>query len=124
MGCCKCCCRGMVAQRLPTHPCTHGKPGCLTEAPCRAILRPSAQGTGQLENVGLADWTAPTINSWRHSIWVGVWDPWIVVFKVRPLCLTHTTGKALFLAHKGAAHNETVRQSRLEATAELNDQKN
>ncbi|KAI7837904.1 hypothetical protein COHA_008285 [Chlorella ohadii] len=39
------------------------------------------EGTGQLEQVELADWTAPTINSWRHSIWVGVWDPWIVVFK-------------------------------------------
>jgi hypothetical protein len=31
--------------------------------------------------VGLADWTEPTIDSWRHSIWVGVFDPWIVVFK-------------------------------------------
>ncbi|KAI3432388.1 hypothetical protein D9Q98_003944 [Chlorella vulgaris] len=39
------------------------------------------EGTGQLATVGLADWTAPTIDSWRHSIWVGVWDPWIVVFK-------------------------------------------
>jgi MPBQ/MSBQ methyltransferase len=34
-----------------------------------------------LENVVLADWTAPTIPSWRHSVWVGVYDPWIVVFK-------------------------------------------
>jgi hypothetical protein len=41
------------------------------------------QGTGKLEQVEVADWTAPTIDSWRHSIWVGVWDPWIVVFKVR-----------------------------------------
>lgn len=39
------------------------------------------EGTGQLNNVALADWTAPTIDSWRHSVWVGVWDPWIVVFK-------------------------------------------
>ncbi|KAL4434784.1 hypothetical protein ABPG77_005311 [Micractinium sp. CCAP 211/92] len=39
------------------------------------------EGTGHLSNVELADWTAPTIDSWRHSIWVGVWDPWIVVFK-------------------------------------------
>lgn len=34
---------------------------------------------GKLESVGSADWTEPTIASWRHSIWVGVWDPWIVV---------------------------------------------
>ena len=27
-----------------------------------------------------AEWTAP---SWRHSIWVGVYDPWIVLGKVR-----------------------------------------
>lgn len=39
------------------------------------------KGTGKLENVEVDDWTKPTIDSWRHSIWVGVWDPWIVVFK-------------------------------------------
>ena len=39
-------------------------------------------GAPLLEDVEVADWTAPTIDSWRHSIWVGVWDPWIVVFKV------------------------------------------
>ena len=39
------------------------------------------QGTGKLENIEVDDWTQPTIDSWRHSIWVGVWDPWIVVFK-------------------------------------------
>ena len=22
------------------------------------------------------DWAAQTIPSWRHSVWVGVWDPW------------------------------------------------
>jgi MPBQ/MSBQ methyltransferase len=27
------------------------------------------------------DWTPQTIPTWRHSNWVGVWDPWIVVFK-------------------------------------------
>lgn len=37
--------------------------------------------TGKLGDVTVSDWTTPTINSWRHSIWVGVWDPWIVVFK-------------------------------------------
>jgi MPBQ/MSBQ methyltransferase len=37
-----------------------------------------AGGAG-LGGVTLADWTAPTIASWRHSVWVGVWDPWVVV---------------------------------------------
>lgn len=50
--------------------------------PAHCLLpSPDSQGTGKLESVGTADWTVPTIDSWRHSIWVGVWDPWIVVFK-------------------------------------------
>ncbi|GAB4814911.1 hypothetical protein N2152v2_001957 [Parachlorella kessleri] len=39
------------------------------------------KATGKLDAVDTDDWTAPTINSWRHSVWVGVWDPWIVVSK-------------------------------------------
>lgn len=39
------------------------------------------QGTGKLDKIELADWNKNTINSWRHSIWVGVFDPWFVVFK-------------------------------------------
>lgn len=39
------------------------------------------QATGRLDKVDLADWTPQTIDSWRHSIWVGVWDPWIVILK-------------------------------------------
>lgn len=39
------------------------------------------EGTGKLEAVEVEDWTQPTIDSWRHSIWVGVYDPWIVIFK-------------------------------------------
>jgi hypothetical protein len=27
------------------------------------------------------DWVKETIDSWRHSIWVGVWSPWFVMFK-------------------------------------------
>jgi len=38
-------------------------------------------GTGVLESVASDDWVKETIASWRHSIWVGVWDPWIVVRK-------------------------------------------
>jgi MPBQ/MSBQ methyltransferase len=33
------------------------------------------QGTGQLADVSSDDWTRQTIDSWRHSIWAGVWDP-------------------------------------------------
>eukprot|EP00884_Botryococcus_braunii_P011258 jgi/Botrbrau1/20132/Bobra.0173s0034.1 len=39
------------------------------------------EGTGQYESVEIDDWTAETVPSWHHSIWVGVWDPWIVVSK-------------------------------------------
>lgn len=39
------------------------------------------EGTGKLQGVEVEDWTRPTIDSWRHSIWVGVYDPWIVIFK-------------------------------------------
>lgn len=39
------------------------------------------QGTGELEEVHVEDWTPQTLPTWRHSNWVGLWDPWIVVFK-------------------------------------------
>ena len=35
-------------------------------------------GTGQCENVETDDWMEQTVPSWRHSIWVGVFDPWPV----------------------------------------------
>ena len=35
--------------------------------------------TGELRDVAIADWTRPTISTWRHSNWVGVFDPWPVV---------------------------------------------
>ena len=41
--------------------------------------RPSSQSTGAYAAVELADWTAPTLPTWRHSNWVGVFDPWPVV---------------------------------------------
>lgn len=43
-----------------------------------------ADGTGLLGDVELADWTKPTLASWRHSNLVGVLDPWFVVFKWNP----------------------------------------
>eukprot|EP00607_Mallomonas_marina_P010434 CAMPEP_0182424380 /NCGR_PEP_ID=MMETSP1167-20130531/10604_1 /TAXON_ID=2988 /ORGANISM="Mallomonas Sp, Strain CCMP3275" /LENGTH=330 /DNA_ID=CAMNT_0024604173 /DNA_START=288 /DNA_END=1280 /DNA_ORIENTATION=- len=39
--------------------------------------------TGLLRDITTNDWTVPTLPSWRHSIWVGVFDPWPVV--IRPL---------------------------------------
>jgi len=39
------------------------------------------EGTGKLQSCGSDNWADNTIDSWRHSIWVGVFDPWIVVFK-------------------------------------------
>jgi MPBQ/MSBQ methyltransferase len=43
-----------------------------------------AQDTQVLQSVELADWTKPTLASWRHSNLVGVLDPWFVVFKWSP----------------------------------------
>lgn len=43
-----------------------------------------ATETGLMEEVELADWTRPTLASWRHSNLVGVLDPWYVVFKWNP----------------------------------------
>ena len=53
----------------------------LPQELCQQCLMACLQGTGKLEAVEVEDWTQPTIDSWRHSIWVGVYDPWIVVFK-------------------------------------------
>ena len=39
------------------------------------------EGTDKMATVGSANWVKNTIRSWRHSIWVGVWDPWPVLFK-------------------------------------------
>lgn len=51
------------------------------ESTSRATSDTIVQETGELQAVEVEDWTQPTIDSWRHSIWVGVYDPWIVVFK-------------------------------------------
>jgi len=40
-----------------------------------------ARGTGVMTDVVEEDWCRDTIDSWRHSIWVGVFDPWIVIWK-------------------------------------------
>ena len=41
------------------------------------------EGTGVMEKVRTADWVRETIASWRHSVWVGVYDPRGFIFKVR-----------------------------------------
>jgi len=35
--------------------------------------------TGKLAEVTTDDWAVETLPAWRHSVWVGVWDPWPVV---------------------------------------------
>lgn len=37
------------------------------------------QGTKTLADIKTDDWAVQTIPSWRHSIWVGVFDPWPVI---------------------------------------------
>ena len=79
-------------QPPPPPPTSHTRaPHCAATHPAPPPPTPPPQATGELSGVGLADWTPQTIDSWRHSIWVGVWDPWIVVlkgprmwYKVRP----------------------------------------
>jgi len=34
-----------------------------------------------MDNVVAEDWVDTTLPSWRHSIWVGVWSPWAVIFR-------------------------------------------
>jgi len=38
------------------------------------------RGTGAMASASSENWVKNTIASWRHSIWVGVYDPWPVVF--------------------------------------------
>ena len=67
------------------------------------------QGTGHLEAVEVADWTQPTIDSWRHSIWVGVYDPWIVVFK-GPVIWYRTMREIVTLERMHRAFNNGLMQ--------------
>merc|ERR1712167_20429 len=58
------------------------------------------RGTGSLENVETDDWNTQTIASWRHSIWVGVWDPWPVVRRPRAWYKTLRDGICLERMHR------------------------
>ena len=42
---------------------------------------------GQVKNIRRADWTEVTIPSWRHSIMVGVFNPWPVIKRYTGLIL-------------------------------------
>jgi MPBQ/MSBQ methyltransferase len=39
------------------------------------------QDTGKMNPVETANWVDETIASWRHSIWVGIYDPFGWIFK-------------------------------------------
>src|SRR3546814_565201 len=64
--------------------------------------------TKQLARIDTADWTQQTLPSWRHSIWVGVWDPWPVL--KRPLLWTKTIREALTLSRMHRAFESGLMQ--------------
>lgn len=45
----------------------------------KEAYRGLALDTGAYDGVEVADWKEQTIASWRHSVWVGAWDPLPVV---------------------------------------------
>lgn len=66
------------------------------------------RGTGQLEQVGSDNWNEQTIASWRHSIWVGVWNPWPVVR--RPLAWYKTVRDGICLERMHRAFDRELMQ--------------
>lgn len=56
--------------------------------------------TGVLDNIHTEDWFAQTIASWRHSIWVGVRDPWPVIRRPRSWYKTLRDGICLERFHR------------------------
>lgn len=38
-------------------------------------------GAGVYDGVRTENWTRQTLPSWRHSVSVGIFDPWIVLWK-------------------------------------------
>ena len=66
-----------VGPRLAQFNSTLRSPGRLTRHTSTRLRHHHVS----LQSVGSANWNDQTIPSWRHSIWVGVWDPWIVVRK-------------------------------------------
>lgn len=64
--------------------------------------------TGQLQKIITADWVKETIASWRHSIWVGVFDPWPVV--IRPKLWWKCLRDGITLERMHNAFNEGLMQ--------------
>ena len=56
--------------------------------------------TGVMENIKTADWVRETIASWRHSIWVGVYDPRGFIFKPRQYLKCVRDGYCLERMHR------------------------
>merc|ERR1740127_7745 len=56
--------------------------------------------TGVLDDIHTEDWWAQTIASWRHSIWVGVYDPWPVARRPRTWYKTLRDGICLDRFHR------------------------
>jgi len=53
-----------------------------------------------MQAVKTADWNVPTIASWRHSIWVGVYDPRGFMFKPRQYLKCIRDGYCLERMHR------------------------
>eukprot|EP00981_Chlorochromonas_danica_P000610 scaffold139_cov260-Ochromonas_danica.AAC.7 len=56
--------------------------------------------TNKLVSIKTDDWTVPTIASWLHSIWVGVFDPWPVFSRPKVWWKTFRDGLTLVRMHK------------------------
>ena len=62
-----------------------------------------------LEGIRGDDWTYPTLPSWRHSVWVGVEDPWPVV-KAGPRIWYKTTREIVTLERMHRAFESGLMQ--------------
>jgi MPBQ/MSBQ methyltransferase len=56
--------------------------------------------TNVMGEVKTADWVEQTIPSWRHSLWVGVYDPFGWIFKVRKYLKTFRDAYCLERMHR------------------------
>lgn len=58
------------------------------------------QKTGVMKKINTEDWCEPTIASWRHSIWVGVYDPRGWIFKPKTYLKCARDGYCLERMHR------------------------
>lgn len=59
------------------------------------------RGTGKMVDVKAEDWTPQTLPSWHHSIWAGVFDPWIVFSQPHTWYRTARDGLGIMRMHDG-----------------------